>query len=85
MVHAARITVSPPIELMIVIGIIGTRAAIALPNVIAYRERARLQVAVGDIKNIEKAIDAFLADNGLLPADLPEVEGVPASDPWGNP
>ncbi len=70
---------------MIVIGIIGTRAAIALPNVIAYRERARLQVAVGDIKNIEKAIDAFLADNGLLPADLPEVEGVPAPDPWGNP
>jgi Tfp pilus assembly major pilin PilA len=70
---------------MIVIGIIGTRAAIALPNVIACRVRAKVATAVSEIKNIEKAIYAFLADNGRLPADLSEVEGVPAADPWGNP
>lgn len=73
------------IELMVVIAIIGTLAAIAIPNYLSYRERARTTVAVTEIKGIERDITAFETNNGRLPVSLVEAGRGNPLDPWGNP
>jgi len=73
------------IELMVVIAIIGTLAAIAIPNYLGYRERARITIAITEIKGIERDITAFVADNGRLPVSLVEAGRGNPLDPWGNP
>ena len=73
------------IELMVVIAIIGTLAAIAIPNYIAYREKARLASVISDFKHIETSVFAFTADNGRFPDTLAEAGLGNPSDPWGRP
>jgi general secretion pathway protein G len=73
------------IELMVVIAIIGTLAAIAIPNYLSYRERAKVTVAITEIKGIERDITAFEANNGRLPVSLVEAGRGNPLDPWGNP
>jgi general secretion pathway protein G len=73
------------IELMIVIGLIGTLAAIAVPNYIQYREKAKIAQAIGDIRAMEKMIANFTIDNDRLPASLAEIGMGGHRDPWGTP
>jgi general secretion pathway protein G len=75
------------IEIMIVIAIIGTLSAIALPNYLKYKNNARIAVAVTDIRMIEKQITLFVFDNaGQLPNSLNDLTTiVTLNDPWGNP
>jgi general secretion pathway protein G len=73
------------IELMVVIAIIGTLAAIAIPNYLSYRERAKVTVAITEMKGIERDITAFEANNGRLPVSLVEAGRGNPLDPWGNP
>ena len=49
------------IELMIVIAIIGILAAIAIPNFIAYRNKAFCSAAESDANNIAKAVSDYFA------------------------
>ena len=70
---------------MVVIAIIGTLAAIAIPNFLSYRERAKVTVAITEIKGIERDITAFEANNGRLPVSLVEAGRGNPLDPWGNP
>jgi len=71
-------------ELMVAIAIIGTLAAIAIPNFLEYREKAKVVVAINEIKRIEGALFIFMLDTGRLPATLVEAGlGYPV-DPWGN-
>jgi type IV pilus assembly protein PilA len=51
------------IELMIVVAIIGILAAVAVPNFISYRDRARVASAVASSGSIRGALSAFAADN----------------------
>jgi type IV pilus assembly protein PilA len=51
------------IELMIVVAIIGILAAVAVPNFISYRDRARVASAVATAGSIRGALSAFAADN----------------------
>jgi len=63
------------IELMIVVAIIGILAAIAVPNFIAYRNKARVAATVGTTESIRAAMAGFAADStgnlfplqGILP------------------
>ncbi|MGD9331101.1 MAG: prepilin-type N-terminal cleavage/methylation domain-containing protein [Desulfobacterales bacterium] len=73
------------IEVMIVIALIGTLAAIAVPNYIEYREKARNAAAIADIRAMEKAIANFALDTGRLPASLAEIGMGGRLDPWGTP
>jgi prepilin-type N-terminal cleavage/methylation domain-containing protein len=50
------------IELMIVIAIIGILAAIAIPNFIAYRNKAYCSATESDANNIAAAISDYFAD-----------------------
>ena len=64
------------IELMIVVAIIGILAAIAVPNFIAYRNKARVAAAVGSAGSIRDVMASFAADSdgNLFPlvADIPD-------------
>ena len=51
------------IELMIVVAIIGILAAIAVPNFIAYRNKARVAAGVGTTESIRGAVAGFAADS----------------------
>jgi general secretion pathway protein G len=72
------------LELMIVIAIIGTLAAIALPNFISYREKAIIVTCIQEIKMIEQEIIIFNIDTGRYPNDLAEVGLGGMKDPWNN-
>jgi len=76
------------IEIAIVIAIIGTLSAIAVPKYLKYRYEAKIVVAMTDIKMIEKQINLYVVDNGgQLPDslnDLPTINETP-KDPWGRP
>lgn len=75
------------IEVLIVIAIIGTLSAIAVPNYLRYKNNAMIAVAVTDIRMIEKQITLFVFNtNGQLPSSLSDLTtmGI-VKDPWGNP
>jgi general secretion pathway protein G len=72
------------IELMVVIAIIGTLAAIAIPNYIGYRDKARITSVIVEIKRIEGAVFAFMAANNRYPDTLVEAGLGNPTDPWGN-
>ena len=73
------------IEIMVVIAIIGTLFAIAIPPYMSYIKRADKTDAVSDLRIIEIAISDYLDDNGELPDSLDDVGLGDMKDPWGNP
>jgi general secretion pathway protein G len=75
------------IEVFIVIAIIGTLSAIAVPNYLRYKNEAMITVAVTDIRMIEKQISLFSSDNDdQLPDSLSDLTTIGTiNDPWGNP
>jgi len=73
------------IEIMVTIAIIGTLAAIAIPNYISYKNRALIAETIAEISRIEIAITDYWAENGALPDSLNDVGLGNLKDPWGNP
>jgi general secretion pathway protein G len=73
------------VEVMIVIALIGTLTAIAVPNYLAYREKAKIAQAISDIRNMEKMIANFFLDNERLPVSLAEIGMDGRRDPWDTP
>jgi general secretion pathway protein G len=75
------------IEVCIVIAIIATLSAIAVPTYIRYKYKAMVVVAISDIRMIEQQISFYEQENGgQLPnsfSDLTTIKNV--KDPWGNP
>jgi prepilin-type N-terminal cleavage/methylation domain-containing protein len=88
------------IELMIVVAIIGILAAIAVPNFLAYRNKARVASTVGSGEGIRAALAAYAADSpgNIYPTnteitDYPTLTGIvnanggslPNSPPFSTP
>jgi len=73
------------IEIMIVVAIIGTLSAIAVPNYLKYREKGKIVLALTDIRIIEKTISIYGIDTGGLPDSLNDLSVNNTIDPWGNP
>ena len=73
------------IELAIVFAIICTLAAIAIPSYISSRYKAKIAVAISEIKIIEKTVLNYMAESGELPDGLSDIGVDKTTDPWGNP
>jgi prepilin-type N-terminal cleavage/methylation domain-containing protein len=76
------------IELMIVIAIIGILAAIAIPNFIAYRDKAFCGQGEHDAQNTLASLSSYFAepDHTTVPdvADLVSVEELSVNNGTGN-
>ena len=55
------------VELMIVVGLIGLIATIAIPNFISYQSRARRSEAFTNLAGIARAYKSYYADKGRYP------------------
>lgn len=73
------------IELMIVIAMIATLAAIALPIFGSYMAKAKVARAKAEIRLISNEIISFYFENGRFPVDLAEINLDSMLDPYGNP
>ena len=71
-------------ELVIVLAIIATLAAMAVPVIGDVLENSRVVRAIADIKVIESDIAAFELQKGRLPADLAELGRGATRDAWGH-
>ena len=63
------------IELLIVVAIIGILAAIAVPNFLNARQRARVARAEADLRGLITAVQAYQVDNGAFPLDATDSRG----------
>ena len=57
------------VELLVVIAVIGIIAALSIPLMKEYRERARIANAAQELKYFEQAFTAYLIDNEDYPND----------------
>ena len=83
--HRARSRGFTLVELLIVMAIILTVSAIAVPSFSAALDDARIARAVADINTIETDIEAYEVENGSLPNSLADIGDDQFVDPWGNP
>ena len=88
------------VELLLVLVILATLAAIVIPKFAGRSEQAKVTSAKTQISSFETALDAFETDNGYYPksGDLDALVNAPANasnwhgpylksipvDPWGN-
>jgi type IV pilus assembly protein PilA len=62
------------IELMIVIAVIGILAAIAVPQLTAYRKSANDSAALSQLKDMAAAEEAYFSANGSYTTSLTDLE-----------
>jgi general secretion pathway protein G len=72
------------VEVMIVIAIMVTVLAIAIPNYMTMTEKARILVSMGDVKQISTEIGLYVLSHGTFPAELNDVGFGDKRDPWGR-
>ncbi|WP_291989943.1 type II secretion system protein [Luteitalea sp.] len=72
------------VELIVVVALIGVIAAIGVPQYTAAVEAARVTRAIGDVRSIDREIQAYRALNGCFPGSLADIDQQ-RKDPWGNP
>ncbi|MEE9533872.1 MAG: prepilin-type N-terminal cleavage/methylation domain-containing protein [Acidimicrobiia bacterium] len=73
------------IEMLIVIAIMGTLLAIALPMLQAALDRARVARTIGDLSALQIDIAAYEAGGKGLPESLATIGRESLLDPWGQP
>jgi general secretion pathway protein G len=72
-------------ELCVIMAVVATLAALAIPAYSDVMERARVIKAIADIRAMEGEIAVFESNRGRLPADLVEIGHGSLRDPWGRP
>jgi general secretion pathway protein G len=73
------------VEILIVVAVIVTISAIAIPHLLAALDQAKNARAVADINTIETDILWYESVNGQLPDDLSESGDGAILDPWNHP
>jgi general secretion pathway protein G len=68
-----------------VVAIIATLAAIAIPVGSRYIDRARITRAIAEIHMLEREIIAYSINNNTYPNSLADIDQSGLMDPWGNP
>jgi len=72
------------VELLMVMGIIGLLAAMAISGFNAAKEKARISRCMSEVRILEKEITAWAAERGSPPADLAAISRDTLKDPWGR-
>jgi type IV pilus assembly protein PilA len=67
------------IELMIVVGLVGVLAAIAIPNFLTYQARTRRSEGYTNVAGIAHAYKAYQADKGTFPDMVTETTALGAA------
>ncbi len=74
------------LELLLVVAILATLAAIAVAVYLRAKDKAMIVKAIGDIAVLQKEILIYRVDgNGALPRTLDKVGRGFLRDPWGHP
>lgn len=76
------------VELLVVTVIIGILATIGMSSFAGFRESAKIAVAIGAIKDLEREIVAHVLEKGAYPAVatwLSDIKKEGLVDPWGQP
>lgn len=73
------------VEILIVLAILLTISAMAIPSVLGAILTAKNAAAVGDITTMETEIAQYEIINNALPPDLSAIGRANFLDPWGNP
>ena len=73
------------VELLIVLAIIGTLAAIAVPALQGAREKSQVAAAIADIRIIGIEVTGYAAEHDVYPNSLADIGRATLMDPWGNP
>jgi general secretion pathway protein G len=73
------------LELMALVGIIGTLVSILIPAFNNLLEKARVSRAVSEIATIGQRLNDVYFDSGDYPENLDGLERINPYDPWGRP
>ena len=73
------------VELLTVIAILGTIAAIAVPTYSYYIDKARITKAISELGTLQKEIKLYEIDRDALPDTLDDIGRGNLLDPYGNP
>lgn len=73
------------LEVVLVIAIAGTLAAIGIPGIRAYRREREIRHALHDLRDIETRLISYSMSRGRPPADLDAIGMSEVRDPWGRP
>ncbi|HEY5975639.1 MAG TPA: prepilin-type N-terminal cleavage/methylation domain-containing protein [Geobacteraceae bacterium] len=73
------------VELLIVVAIMGILVALSIPSYQNYVKGAKVARCRTELITIDKDINAFFIDKGVLPTSLNEIGRGILLDPWGNP
>ncbi len=73
------------VELLLILSILGTLTAIAVPVYTGYLVKQRNTTAIIDISNIESQLERFRALSGRPPNNFAEAGIAAPNDAWGHP
>ena len=58
------------IELLIVIAILGILAAVAIPSLLGYTQRAQVRANKVEVQSVQLAVNSYIAENGSITASI---------------
>lgn len=74
------------LEVLIILGVLSTLVLIGVEAYDTSRQKANIEQAISDIKDMEIAIENYYMENGYTyPPNLAAVGMEDRLDPWGNP
>ncbi len=73
------------LEMLVVLGLLATLVLVAVEAYDTSRQKANVEQAISDIKDMEIAIENYYMENNYTyPPDLSAINMQDKTDPWGN-